>query len=166
MVSLFAIHKSSFRKEACNLKTKSPKESSNFKITNSLLAVTRKYGQNFFELRKSYLDFTQKNHSLNNLDIKTFIYLFIYFIYLYIYPPDTQESDRGPDTYEKQLPRPASRDAKILLRCPVETFILDFYFYRDMTETQSCLHRPPSSIKGLSRGHNRMARIGFEPRAY
>ena len=44
-------------------------------------------------------------------------YLFFLFIlfYLYIYPPDSQESDRGANTYGRQLPRPASGDTKILL---------------------------------------------------
>ena len=40
------------------------------------------------------------------------LFLFIYFLfYLYIYPPDSQESDGGANT----LPRPASGDTKILL---------------------------------------------------
>ena len=82
LVSLFAAHKSSFCKEACNLKTKSPKECLNFKIANSLLAVSRKYGQKNFELRKKLLEFYSKNHNLNNLDTKTFIYLFIYFMFI------------------------------------------------------------------------------------
>ena len=40
-----------------------------------------------------------------------------YFFYfnLYIYPPDSQESDGGANTQGGQLPRPASGDAKILL---------------------------------------------------
>ena len=40
--------------------------------------------------------------------------LFFYF-YLYIYPPDSQESDGGACLQWLQLPRPASGDAKILL---------------------------------------------------
>ena len=46
-----------------------------------------------------------------------FIYFFIYLFlfYLYIYPPDSQESDKGTNTYGRQLPRPASGDIKILL---------------------------------------------------
>ena len=35
--------------------------------------------------------------------------------HLYIYPPDSQESDGSANTEGKQLPRPAFGDAKILL---------------------------------------------------
>ena len=42
-------------------------------------------------------------------------YLKKYLVYIYIYPPDSQESDGGAYTYGKQLPRPAFGDAKILL---------------------------------------------------
>ena len=31
-----------------------------------------------------------------------------FYFYLNIYPPDSQESDGGANTYGKQLPRPAS----------------------------------------------------------
>ena len=41
--------------------------------------------------------------------------IFIYLFYLCIYPPDSQESDGGANTWGRQLPRPASGDAKILL---------------------------------------------------
>ena len=37
------------------------------------------------------------------------------FFYLYIYPPDLQESNGGANTQNRQLPRPASEDVKILL---------------------------------------------------
>ena len=37
--------------------------------------------------------------------------MIIYLFYLYIYPPDSQESDGGANTYG----RPASEDTKILL---------------------------------------------------
>ena len=40
--------------------------------------------------------------------------MFILF-YLYIYPPDSQESDRGANTWGRQLPRPASGDIAIRL---------------------------------------------------
>ena len=43
------------------------------------------------------------------------IYHFIYLFYLYFYPPDSQESDRGANTQGSELPRPASGNAKILL---------------------------------------------------
>ena len=39
---------------------------------------------------------------------------FIYSFYLYVYPPDSQESDGGANTLGKQLPQPAFGDAKIL----------------------------------------------------
>ena len=39
----------------------------------------------------------------------------IFFIYLYFYPPDSQESDGGANTQGTQLPRPASGGTKILL---------------------------------------------------
>ena len=37
------------------------------------------------------------------------------FFYLSIYPPDSHESDGGANTEGKQLPWPASGDAKMLL---------------------------------------------------
>ena len=40
---------------------------------------------------------------------------FIFYFYLYIYPPDSQESDGGAIHRVSNLPRPASGDAKILL---------------------------------------------------
>ena len=56
---------------------------------------------------------------LQNLRMMKFrmFYSIFYFIsfYLYIYPPDSQESDGGTNTMGKQLPRPASGNAKILL---------------------------------------------------
>ena len=50
----------------------------------------------------------------NKAPIVVFIYLFILF-HLYIYPPDSQEIEGGANTEDRQLPRPASGDAKILL---------------------------------------------------
>ena len=45
-----------------------------------------------------------------------FAKFFLFFLfYLYIYPPDSQESERAANTQGKQLSRPASGDAKILL---------------------------------------------------
>ena len=41
--------------------------------------------------------------------------IFLFLIYLYIYPPDSQVSDGGANTWGRQLPRPASGDTKILL---------------------------------------------------
>ena len=44
------------------------------------------------------------------------LFLFIFYLfYLYIYPPDLQESNGGANTLGRQLPQPASGDAKILL---------------------------------------------------
>ena len=42
---------------------------------------------------------------------------FYYYLsfYLYIYPPESQESDGSTNRQGKQLPRPASGDAKTLL---------------------------------------------------
>ena len=51
--------------------------------------------------------YSQKENLEENLFKKIF--------YLYIYPPDSQESDGGAIHRGKQLPRPASGDAKILL---------------------------------------------------
>ena len=42
-------------------------------------------------------------------------FILFYLFYLYIYSPDSQESDGGANTYDNQLPQPASRDTKILL---------------------------------------------------
>ena len=39
-----------------------------------------------------------------------------YLVYIYIYPPDSQENDGGAYTYGKQLPRPAFGDAVIAVR--------------------------------------------------
>ena len=39
----------------------------------------------------------------------------IYLSYLYIYPPDWQESDEGTNTLSKQLPGPAFGDPKFFL---------------------------------------------------
>ena len=39
----------------------------------------------------------------------------LYLFYLYIYASDSQESNGGANTSGRQLPRPASEDAKILL---------------------------------------------------
>ena len=47
----------------------------------------------------------------NKLNNKQFFYL----VYLYVYLPDSQESDGSANTSGKQLSRPASGDAKILL---------------------------------------------------
>ena len=38
-----------------------------------------------------------------------------YLFYLNVYPPDSQESNKGANAYGKQLPQPASENAKILL---------------------------------------------------
>ena len=51
-----------------------------------------------------------KNKQIANI----LFYLFILF-YLYIYLPDSQESDGGANTLGRQLPRPASGGAMILL---------------------------------------------------
>ena len=56
-----------------------------------------------------------------------------FLFYLYIYSPDSQESDVSANTYGKQLPRPASGDVKIVL----------FYIHqRPHTTTRS-----PMSVK-------------------
>ena len=82
-------------------------------------------------------------------------YLFLF--YLYIYPPDSQESDGGANTFGRQLPRPASGNAKILLSV--------WNLTKNMTVNKNCLPRPPSresAAKCLFQGHNRMAPVGFE----
>ena len=38
------------------------------------------------------------------LDGYFFILLIFFLFYLYIYPPDSQESDGGANTYDRQLP--------------------------------------------------------------
>ena len=82
-------------------------------------------------------------------------FLFFYFyvgLYLYIYPPDSQESDRGAihrvSNYLDLLP-------EIPRYCsPLEIF------NRDMTVCQD--HQAgKSAVKCLSQGHNRMARVGL-----
>ena len=51
---------------------------------------------------------------LNIVLIINIIY-FLLILSFYIYPPESQESDRGANTYGKQLPWPAFGHAKILL---------------------------------------------------
>ena len=53
--------------------------------------------------------------------------IFFIFFYPYIYPPDSQESDRGANTKGKQLPRSASGDAKILLSA---CNLIDMYIFQ------------------------------------
>ena len=50
-----------------------------------------------------------------------------YFFNTYIYPPDSQESDPGANTKGKQLPRPASENAKILLSA---CNLMDMYIFQ------------------------------------
>ena len=38
------------------------------------------------------------------------------FFYLYIYPPDSQKSGGGANTWGRLLPRPASKDIAVLLK--------------------------------------------------
>ena len=68
-------------------------------------------------LKKLFLFFpTSNNHRNTSATLPKrlkFENLFLY--YLYIYPPDLQESDGGANILSKQLPQPASGDAKILL---------------------------------------------------
>ena len=47
--------------------------------------------------------------------VRIIIAIIYFYFYLYIYPPDSQKSDGDANTEGKQLPRPASGDAKILL---------------------------------------------------
>ena len=51
--------------------------------------------------------------------------MYIIFFFLYIYPPDTQESDGNTNTYGKQLLRPVSRNVKILL-CDLNFYLVFF----------------------------------------
>ena len=46
-------------------------------------------------------------------ELKAFILFYLF--YLYIYPPEWQESSGGANTKGRQLPQPASGDTKILL---------------------------------------------------
>ena len=82
-----------------------------------------------------------------------------YFFYLLSYPPGSQKSDRGANTLGRQLPRPASEDAEILLStCNLIDIGLKF--------TTACQNHQAgeSAVKSLSPGHNRMLQMGFEPR--
>ena len=55
----------------------------------------------------------QRTKKIYDRTVLITVYLFLF--YLYIYSPDSQESDGGVNILGKQLPRPAFRDIKILL---------------------------------------------------
>ena len=66
-------------------------------------------------------------------------FIFILFILSQYLSPDSQESNGGANTKGKQLPRTSSGDVKIF-------------------------QAGDSAVKCLSQRHNKMARVGFEPR--
>ena len=88
-----------------------------------------------------------------------------FLFYLYIYPPNSQESDRGAIHRASNYPVVLPEYAKIAV-------CLKFFLFISFKEIlmkfkTACQDRQAkeNAIKFLSQGHNRKARVGFKPRA-
>ena len=121
-----------------------------YRIRNTFFVQTFKWRNyslltSFGTLRKAYSFFI--------------FYYFIFYIYLHIYPPDSQESAVGaihrvsnyPDLLPEMPKYCCLLEISIAIRLKFRTIFQD----RQAEE---------SAVKCLSQGHNRMARVGFEPR--
>ena len=73
--------------------------------------ITRDRRSTFFKISAS----TKYHGVFKQFCVEFTTFFLLFYFHLYIYPPDLQESDGGANTYGRQLPRPASGDAKILL---------------------------------------------------
>ena len=97
---------------------------------------------------------------INRIERKHFIF------YLYIYPFYSQESVGGAihGTAVKQSPRSFSGGQNIV--APFEIYFF-FSFIKIWLKFSTCQDREAeesATVKHLSPGHSRMARVGFEPR--
>ena len=81
-------------------------------LVNFLSTPHSELFQKFYGRIKTFAFLIKRGYVKNVKNKLNFVYLFLF--YLYIYPPDLQESDGGVNTEGKQLPQPALGDAKIL----------------------------------------------------